>query len=600
MHFLDLHIDGFGKFHNFDLSLAEGMNVIYGNNETGKSTIYTFIRAMLFGFTRVRGVEAEHSLMRRYTPWENPEIYGGRLRLTDGRCIYRIERDFYKDKNDFTLYNETEEKAEEEPARKLSALLGGLTETAYDSTVSVGQLKSRNSEGMHEELSRAIRNMNTTGDMSLDVGAALKELDRKKELLEAHLYPETAREYASVVSQMQKLEKELKSPALDNRMPADREMPQPEINADRKTPPEQALESSITRARTTLGEKGFTDTESVDQAKSEADRLYAEWKKKKDSFRPQMHNAAGLIFLAFAAICAGVSFLKFHLPVVFVMFFLILAIVYLIQGQWEKRTLARAEQEARAIFERYTGEKTVSEEAKAAFDQKMAKYRELAEKLTQLEASKLTGEEKTAVSAAPAPKEQMEQKWNAQWAVDQKLEELSELRGRAAELKSIVGDNRKIREDIEAIDLAEETLKELSRTMKSSFGYYLNQAASDTIRVLTNGRYSSLDVDNDMRITLNQNGRQVPIEQTSGGTAEQIWLALRLAAARIMPKNGIILPLIFDESFALYDRKRLADALTLLAGTEGGGRQVLIFTCGTEEIETLESENIRFHKIRLS
>ena len=49
MRFLDLYISGFGKFHNTSVSFEDGINIVYGKNEAGKSTIHTFIRGMLFG-----------------------------------------------------------------------------------------------------------------------------------------------------------------------------------------------------------------------------------------------------------------------------------------------------------------------------------------------------------------------------------------------------------------------------------------------------------------------------------------------------------------------------------------------------------------------
>ena len=56
MRILDLHIDGFGKFHDLSVSFDKDLNVVYGRNEAGKSTLHTFIRCMLFGlWTRPGG-----------------------------------------------------------------------------------------------------------------------------------------------------------------------------------------------------------------------------------------------------------------------------------------------------------------------------------------------------------------------------------------------------------------------------------------------------------------------------------------------------------------------------------------------------------------
>ena len=55
MEILELELKHFGKFTDHKVSLQPGINIIYGSNESGKSTIHAFIRAMLFGFGSTRG-----------------------------------------------------------------------------------------------------------------------------------------------------------------------------------------------------------------------------------------------------------------------------------------------------------------------------------------------------------------------------------------------------------------------------------------------------------------------------------------------------------------------------------------------------------------
>ena len=81
MRFLDLYISGFGKFHNTSVSFEDGINIVYGKNEAGKSTIHTFIRGMLFGIERQRGRAARTDTYSKYEPWENSGTYEGQLRL---------------------------------------------------------------------------------------------------------------------------------------------------------------------------------------------------------------------------------------------------------------------------------------------------------------------------------------------------------------------------------------------------------------------------------------------------------------------------------------------------------------------------------------
>ena len=46
-----IYIESFGKFKNYKLDFKDGMNIIYGDNEAGKSTIMAFIEMMFYGRT---------------------------------------------------------------------------------------------------------------------------------------------------------------------------------------------------------------------------------------------------------------------------------------------------------------------------------------------------------------------------------------------------------------------------------------------------------------------------------------------------------------------------------------------------------------------
>lgn len=137
MRLLDLHIDGFGKFHDCSVSFEDGLNIIYGKNEAGKSTLHTFIRCMLFGLERGRGRASKNDLYSRYEPWQNRAIYGGKLRLEKGGKTYRIERNFQKDQKSLVIVDETAGKEIEPTKSFMDYLLDGLTETAYNNTISI-------------------------------------------------------------------------------------------------------------------------------------------------------------------------------------------------------------------------------------------------------------------------------------------------------------------------------------------------------------------------------------------------------------------------------------------------------------------------------
>ena len=89
----------------------------------------------------------------------------------------------------------------------------------------------------------------------------------------------------------------------------------------------------------------------------------------------------------------------------------------------------------------------------------------------------------------------------------------------------------------------------------------------------------------------------IPIESLSAGTADQVYLALRLATIRFITGEEDAVPLILDDSFALYDDDRLRKAVRFLAENYRG--QILIFSCQHREEEALQEEGLPYHLIAI-
>ena len=220
MKILDIYINGFGKFHGRNLSFEDGLNIVYGKNEAGKSTIHTFIRGMLFGIEKQRGRASRNDLYSKFEPWENSGTYEGQLRLEHKDHIYRIERTFQKNKKEFKVVDETAGREIEPTKAFLDDLLSGLSETAYNNTVSIGQLKSATDEGMVSELKNYIANLNTTGNIALNITKATSFLKSQHKELESQMVPEAARTYTSLLSEIRNTEKEIASPEYENQIQA--------------------------------------------------------------------------------------------------------------------------------------------------------------------------------------------------------------------------------------------------------------------------------------------------------------------------------------------------------------------------------------------
>lgn len=166
-----LLIYGFGKHENVSIELSSGINVLYGHNESGKTTIQQFILHVLFGFP------PRNSILLRYEP-KSGGRYGGRIYLQDpvyGKCV--VERVRGKSAGDVKVYFENGEVGEQEA---LDKLLRQYDRAAFESIFSFSLLQLQGFEKMSEqELSRTLLASGTTGvDHLLQIETTMeKEMD---------------------------------------------------------------------------------------------------------------------------------------------------------------------------------------------------------------------------------------------------------------------------------------------------------------------------------------------------------------------------------------------------------------------------------------
>ena len=88
MIFKELALLSFGKFQNKIIAFQPGLNVIHGQNESGKSTLFQAFIGTIFGFKTER---------HRYQPWKNPSQYQARLVLETDSHEIQLERNFLED-----------------------------------------------------------------------------------------------------------------------------------------------------------------------------------------------------------------------------------------------------------------------------------------------------------------------------------------------------------------------------------------------------------------------------------------------------------------------------------------------------------------------
>lgn len=98
-----IKVNGFGKLKDKQIELTDGINIVYGNNESGKTTIQKFIFGMLYGMSKNKNGR-EISDFDKYKPWDGSE-FSGKIKYTlDNNKSFEIFREFKKKKPQ--IYNE--------------------------------------------------------------------------------------------------------------------------------------------------------------------------------------------------------------------------------------------------------------------------------------------------------------------------------------------------------------------------------------------------------------------------------------------------------------------------------------------------------------
>jgi len=138
-----LDIYGFGKLENTQLKLGQGINLIEGLNEAGKSTVMAFIRSVLFGFAGRR------TNQERFEPIHGGKFGGVINFLGQNGQIYRVER-VYQQKavGDVRIYLPNGSTANEE---YLETLIGKINERVYRQIFSFSLTELQQLESLQDE-----------------------------------------------------------------------------------------------------------------------------------------------------------------------------------------------------------------------------------------------------------------------------------------------------------------------------------------------------------------------------------------------------------------------------------------------------------------
>ena len=634
-----LNITHFGRFHQASLRLSPGINVVYGENEAGKSTLHQSIQAMLFGVERLRGKASRKDEYARFQPWEQGKNYEGSMVIEHEGEMYRLTRNFYKEDEYFRVEQLRTGKEILLPGGQMDHLVDGLNRTNFRNTLSIGQLESSIDARFGLTLQAYMANVQRTKNQDIDLQRTLDYLRKEKKArfdrsperqlqnlkVQAETMEAETDQYQKLLEEIQQQKTMLEH--VRSQRQAERQTGRESRKRERQERMEaiRLIEENNYVAAQYQQKKAAYDRlkhqaaeEDFDVMKEQWDAANEEYDDLSDRYGQLMGRNLAILFsvMMFGLIpVVAVFFLKNNPLVrvgILLVFIALLAVTALLLQMGRKRMGLRVSESKENLDELHDemeqhmfgrGGREMLRQMKEELQALREQYEQLQiplqpylEKYGDDISLDMEAEEDDEMLEVLRQKEEsltksLERLFVRKETFEQKEEERESLE---MDIQRLSEEVRAEQEQAEIIDECMAIIRDLSEEIHSDFGPALNTEVSKMMWELTGGRYERVVVDNELNLRVDTGERFVDCAQLSAGTREQLYLALRLAMVKLLfPKKDV--PVIFDDSFVFYDDRRLARTLSWI-GSQGFA-QVILFTCQHREMDALERMGVEYTPI---
>ncbi len=205
-----LHVNGFGVLTDLDLDFSDGLNLICGPNEAGKSTLCSYIFHMLYGMERSRGRASRFDAYVRFLPW-NSAAYGGSLTFEADGETWLLERSFLAENRFLRLTRLENGSLCPDAEASLARLLGGVSETSYRAMFMMSLQSCSDLSSLSDILRQYTQNLPGSGSLNLRPDLALKSLNRQKKEAASRLSGAASGELYRLNGELSDLDRRLSS-----------------------------------------------------------------------------------------------------------------------------------------------------------------------------------------------------------------------------------------------------------------------------------------------------------------------------------------------------------------------------------------------------
>ena len=607
----EIKINAFGTLKNKEINLSDKINIIHGKNESGKSTLLTYIKTAFYGISRNKNGK-EISDYDKYKPWSGEE-FSGKIKYTlDNGEQFEIFRDFNK-KNP-KIYNAKLEDVtnqfniDKKEGSQFFFEQVGIDENIFTSTIMAEQQEVKLSEQRQNILIQKIANIAGTGNSNMSYNKAKDRLN-KKQLDEVGTERTQGKPINILKNKIKNIEQILGKLNLYKENKSIIE--QNKIKLKNKIQ-EQEQRKELIKQISELNGKIIIETEKANYKRNikeeKESRIQELINEKNKLIQENKNNKTNnklfiiIFFVLISLLIANIVIIKnkFITYTTLILVGAEIVIYYLAKAQKEKRKkeviknntdlintkIELLEKEKEVIEEEI---KTEENELKAEKEHIKNKYNI---ELYDIENSKNDLEQIT--NEINEGKIKLNTLEIEEKGISSQLEELITLQ---EEHENLSEQLKEIEQKNYEINLAKEFLEKAYEKMKINITPKFTENLSQTIKNITNDKYSKVNINNENGLIIEmQNGEYVSAEKLSIGTIDQLYLSLRMSMVEEISKEKM--PIILDEAFAYYDDERLENILKYLI-ERFNNHQLIIFTCTNREKEILNKLNYKFNNIEL-
>ena len=597
-----ININNYGNLSNKEINLDKKINIIYGKNEAGKSTLLNFIESMFFGANKNKDKKLIPDF-DRYNPWNNGE-YSGTIdyQLENGE-EFHVYRDFKKKNpqilNKFGKDISQEFNIDKKNGNQFFTEQTGMDRSLIDSTIITEQNQVELDEGTQNQLLQKIANLSESGEEELSYKKIMDKLNKillnevgteRSQLKPLNITISKIDDYQNKIQDIKQYENE--------RFEITQEIAdiQEEINKESEN---RNIYDEVKKIidndkieQEKIDEKYKTVKENkakIEQYKEELDKTENE----KNNERKK-HFKIKILANVILSIIATISLVFLPRNITLVAIPILIVLFIIINIKHSKNIDNTSELKNKLEFLQNTTN-SVENEIKTMQDElykkdEAEKNRIIAqcnnEDISSLFSSKID----EVISENTRRVEQNEIKKHKleidKQEIEKKFEKLAEYE------ENLEIEKRRLEELEHKQKIIKETMEILNKSyedMKENVAPKFNKNLSKNIEVFSNEKYKEITITDKIFVKLD-NGENVPIEKLSTGTIEQIYLAFRLSVIEEISKEKM--PIVLDEAFAYYDDERLLQTLKFL---DIISNQIIILTCTKREKSLLDKAQIRYN-----